>query len=130
MTNNEEAGRGATEAQLLQVACGVWCNDRELAPLQGLLKDERKRAGLGRRLRQLFELHQTTPEQIALETCIAIGTLKSLLDNTLIPDKNDELMRIFVAAVVRDQRRAKINALLELAGYYQLLPPLPPLVAA
>jgi hypothetical protein len=127
-TTNDKVRRGATEAQVLQIAAALWCDARELQPLQQLL-DERDH-GCGRLLLRLLERNEVTAEQVAIEACLAPNTVQVLLAGALIPQP-EELMRLFIVTVVRDgSRRAKINRLLELAGYYQLLPPLPPLSRA
>lgn len=116
--------RGATEAQVIGIAVGTLCEEDELRLLWNLMGD--RKTGASRALRRLLAFHQITPEQIALESCIGKRTVADFLAEALILTP-DEAMRLFVAAVVRDTRRSKINALLECAGYYQLLPPLRPL---
>lgn len=129
-TENDKARRGATEATVLKIAVALWCDEGELQLLRDLLnvyEDDGEGADrVGCLLQQLVERRGLTSEQVAFEACIGADTTRQFLADALVPYA-EELMRLFVVAVVRDGiRRAKINALLEAAGYYQLLPPLPP----
>jgi plasmid maintenance system antidote protein VapI len=110
--------RSPTEAQALQTGAGVVCTDAELGCMRDLL-DARRNETAGPALAALMASTTTTVVDLARATGIGERIVAAFVAGTLNPTEA-EVLRLFVAAVVRDARLALINRLLEAARYHTI----------
>ena len=107
--------RVATEAQVLRIAAAFVCTDEEVAEMR--LLDEVETATVS--LSRIIARRDVALERIAAETLIALTSIQGFIGNTLAPSE-EELLRIFLAVVVRNERRCKVNKIIAAAGDYVL----------
>jgi plasmid maintenance system antidote protein VapI len=110
--------RSPTEWQALQTGAGLVCTDAELRCMQTLL-DARWNKTAGPALISLMSMTGTTVADLAHATSIGERIVTAFVAGALAPTEA-EILRLFVAAVVRDSRLKLINTLLEAARYHTI----------
>ena len=111
--------RSPTEAQALQTGAGIVCSDAELELMQTLL-DARRNKKAGPALTTMMSSTKTSSADLARATRIGERIIKAFVGGELAPTEA-EILRLFVAAAVRDARVELINTLLEAARYHTIV---------
>ncbi len=107
--------RGATEAQLLRLLCGLLCIGVEHARYLDLVyANAAQTAPL---IAEVFASNKVNASVVARRTGVGRATIERFTRGEALPAPA-KIWRLFVAAAFDGERLALVNELLETAGYY------------